>query len=335
MFRNLTLTDIHFGDIYKKIVTFFRNNIQTNQTLFLSCILILGIEYNDIYYNYTKLFVVFLTVIGLDALFIRIKTGKWSFPYSGVNAGFGISFFLRTDELIIYFFAWFLAIVGKHIFTFKWRHFMNPSNMGVFLILILFPFYAWTSSFQWGNYSGIISSKYLLAASIVFLFGFLITYRVNKVFGFRYYFDYLLPFFLLHIVLFFIIPYSESISSALQFFGIPFFIFMFFMISDPKTVPERSESRFLYAISLVLSFYVLQFFINENYALLASLFINTLTLPLIWHWEKENCFGEVKKATIFLLTLVFFLISSLPFLIQSYGQPDLVFDNRCSQLICK
>jgi hypothetical protein len=107
------------------------------------------------------------------------------------------------------------------------------------------------------------------------------------------------------------------------------------MISDPKTVPERSISRFLYAISLVLSFYILQFFINENYALLGSLFVNTLILPLIWHWEKENCFGQVKKATVFLLTLLVILISFLPILIHIYGQPDLVFDNRCNELICK
>lgn len=170
---------------------------------------------------------------------------------------------------------------------------------------------------------------------MVFIFGFLITFRVNKVFGFRYYLDYLLPFLVLHIILFFIIPYSESISSALQFFGIPFFIFMFFMISDPKTVPERSESRFLYAISLVLSFYVLQFFINENYALLGSLFVNTLTLPLIWYLEKRQCFYRINRAFIFLLTLLVILILFLPILVHIYGQPDFVFDNRCNQLICK
>ena len=154
-------------------------------------------------------------------------------------------------------------------------------------------------------------------------------------FGFRYYLDYLLPFLVLHIILFFVIPYSESLSSALQFFGIPFFIFMFFMISDPKTVPERSESRFLYAISLVLNFYVLQFFINENYALLGSLFVNTLMLPLIWYLEKKKMFLRINRATIFLVDYVLILISSLPILVHIYGQPDLVFDNRCNQLICK
>lgn len=212
---------------------------------------------------------------------------------------------------------------------------MNPSNMGVFLTLILFPFYAWVNPLQWGNYSGIMSLKYLLVVAIVFIFGLFITYRVYQVFKFRYLLDYTLPFFLLHIILFFIIPSSESLASALQFFGIPFFIFMFFMISDPKTVPERSINRFLYAISLVLSFYVLQFFINENYALLGSLFVNTLTLPLIWYLEKKKCFYSINRATIFLLTLLVILISSLPILIHIYGQPDLVFDNRCNELICK
>ena len=111
--------DMIFTSLSEKVVFFFRNNIQTNQTLFLSCILIIGIEYYPLYFDYTKLAIVFSTVIGLDSLFIRIKTGKWTFPHSGVNTGFGISFFLRTDELIIYFFAGLIAIVGKYIFTFK------------------------------------------------------------------------------------------------------------------------------------------------------------------------------------------------------------------------
>jgi hypothetical protein len=57
------------------------------------------------------------------------------------------------------------------------------------------------------------------------------------------------------------------------------------MISDPKTVPEKSFSRFLYSINIVLTFYVLQFFINENYAILGSLFFNTIQLPIIWYLE--------------------------------------------------
>lgn len=77
MFKNMT-----FISFYEKAVLFFRNNIQTNQTLFLSCILILGIEYYHIYFDYIKLAIVFFTVIGLDALFIRIKKGQWAFPYS-------------------------------------------------------------------------------------------------------------------------------------------------------------------------------------------------------------------------------------------------------------
>lgn len=91
-------------------------------------------------------------------------------------------------------------------------------------------------------------------------------------------------------------------------------------------------SRVFYASNIVLAFYVLQFFFNEAYSLVLSLFVNTLTLPLIWRIEKY------KKDTyiyIFFLTILFIMITSLYFLVTLYGRPDLLFDNICDKLICK
>lgn len=64
------------------LLNFFRKNIQTNQTLFLSIILIVGIQFYPLHYNYTKLFVVFSTVIFIDYFLNYLKTGKHIFPFS-------------------------------------------------------------------------------------------------------------------------------------------------------------------------------------------------------------------------------------------------------------
>lgn len=133
-------------------------------------------------------------------------------------------------------------------------------------------------------------------------------------------------------VLFFVIPGDETINSFIAFFGGSFFIFTFFMISDPKTVPTRSLSRVFYASNIVLAFYILQFFFNEAYSLVLSLFVNTLTLPIIWRIEKYN---KDTYIYIFFLTILFIMITSLCFLIFLYGRPDLLFDNICDRLICK
>lgn len=328
---------IYFMNVLKKIFHLLRTNIQINQTLLLATILFIGVEFYGLNINYLKITIIFSTVILLDALFLRYKSWKWIFPFSWVNAWFGISFFLRTDELIIYFFAAFLAIIWKNLITIRGRHFMNPSNMGVFLVLILFPHYTWVNTLQWGNYTWVISIKYLIIISIILTFWSIITYRVYQFFKYKYFFDYLTPFFLLHLFLFFFYAQWETLNSALQFFSVSFFIFLFHMMSDPKTVPNQSIHRFIYSLSIVLTFYVLQFFINEIYALIGSLFVNTLTLPIIWYLEEKKIkiWHIFSFWAIFLLTNIFIMIVFLHHLTEKNWRPDLVFDNVCNQLVCK
>lgn len=322
--------------IIKKVVHFLKTNIQTNQILLLSTILIIWVEFYWLNTNYTKIFVIFSTLMTLDALFLRVKTGKWTFPFSWVAAWFWISLFLRTDELLIYFFVWVLAIVWKNLFTIRGRHFMNPSNMAIFIVLILFPYYTWVNTLQWGNHTWVISGHYLVILLIALFFWLFITYRVYQVFKYTYIYDYIWPFLILHLLLFFFFAQWETINSAVEFFSVSFFIFLFHMITDPKTVPNKSLSRFFYSVCIVLTFYILQFFINESYALLGSLFFNTLTLPIIWLLEeKKNVYKKVSPAVVFLLTNIFVMILFLSILTQKYGRPDLAFDNVCQQLICK
>lgn len=321
--------------MFNKIKEMLQNNIQLNQTIILTFLLFVWVEFYDLNISYLEIFVTFSTVILLDAFFIKFRTWKWSFPFSWVNPWFWISFFLRSSDLILYVFAWILAIVWKNVFRINWRHFFNPSNMGVFLTLVLFPQFAWINTLQWGNYNWSITWTYLFALIVVFILGVWISLRVKKFFNFTFLYDLILPFFLLHSILFFIIPYSEDWSSYITFFSVSFFIFLFYMITDPKTVPEKSKNRVFYSISIVLTFYILQFFINEWYAILGSLFFNTLLLPYVWKVEKNTNNKTIDKSISFYLILISFMLVSLLILINLYGRPDLVFDNVCNQLICK
>ena len=103
------------------------------------------------------------------------------------------------------------------------------------------------------------------------------------------------------------------------------------MFTDPKTVPKTSLVRVFYSISIVFTFYFLQFFINENYSILWALFLNTLLLPIVWNTEKLKS----SKAVVLYLILISIILISLVILIYLNGRPDLVFDNLCNQIICK
>lgn len=321
----------------QKIISIVKNkiydNIQLNQTIILSLVLLIWIELYGINMNYLKVFIIFSTVIITDLFFNRYKFWKWIFPFSWVNAWFWISFFLRTDELLIYFFAWFLAIIWKNLLTIRWKHFMNPSNMWVVISLLFFPHYTWVNTLQWWNYTWKLTAEYILIITLLLIFWSLITYRVYKVFKYNYFKDYLLPFFILHILLFFIIVWNSSVPLALMFFSPSFFIFMFHMMSDPKTVPKKSINRFLYSISIVLTFYVLQFNMNEGYSMVFALFINTLILPLVWFFEDKN--NNNNFSLILLLTLIFFMATYIYLSVIEKWNPIFFFDNICSQIFCK
>ena len=307
------------------------NNIQLNQTLVLSSILIIGVEFYWLDISYLEIVTTFFSVILLDLLFIKYNSWKWVFPFSWVNAWFWISFFLRSDDLAIYFFAAFLAIFWKHIFTINKKHFMNPSNMWVFLTLLLFPWFSWVNTLQWWNYTWSLDIYYISMLLLTFTFWFFMCYKVYKTFNFKYIYDLILPFIILHFLLFFIILVWENFTTFKVFFSISFFIFTFFMFTDPKTVPKTSLVRVFYSISIVFTFYFLQFFINENYSILWALFLNTLLLPIVWNTEKLKS----SKAVVLYLILISIILISLVILIYLNGRPDLVFDNLCNQIICK
>jgi hypothetical protein len=52
------------------------------------------------------------------------------------------------------------------------------------------------------------------------------------------------------------------------------------MLTDPVILPKNNFSKALFGINVAIGFYILQYLINENYSLLASLFLNTLSLPI-------------------------------------------------------
>lgn len=309
-------------------------NIQHYQTTILSLILFIWVYFFWLDIDVLEIISVFFTVIILDYIFLNgFKVSKSVIiPYSWVNASFGICFFLRSEDIIIYIFAATLAICWKHLITIWGRHFFNPSNMWVFISLCLFPQYTWVNTLQWGNYTWSAGIEYFIMLVIVVSLWIFISTRVTKILHYEYLFTYLVPFFVLHSILFFVIPYYESLSSYFLFFNISFFIFIFFMISDPRTIPGKGISRFLYSFIIVLHFYVLQFFINENYSILWSLFVSTFLLPIIWKLEKLN---NLKFLSTFLIIYNLFLVIVISFCVIAYWQPDLVFDNTCNQLFCK
>jgi|GEM_PF-4786147 len=141
---------LSFGDRLKMFAK--KIPLQLCQTIAIGSFLLLGGKWlGHVDITWLELLVVFSTVIILDFYLIwQLKDTK-AFPFSAVNTGIGISLFLRTDLLFIYFVAGFIAIFSKYIVAIKDKHFLNPSYSAIFICLVLFQTDAYVTHVQWGN----------------------------------------------------------------------------------------------------------------------------------------------------------------------------------------
>lgn len=307
-------------------------NPQIYQTTFLMIILNLGINYYGLYFDYTKFFLVFLSCSVFDILFTRLSSNIWRFPYSWIPAGFWIAFFLRTDILILYVLAGFLAIASKHFFRINEKHFFNPSNFWVFTLLVLFPQITWTNPLQWERVNN-LNNLYFLILGLILLLWFLVIWRVFVGIG-KNLLWLVLPFMGVHLLAYFIFGDFWSFISFTKWYTPSFFIFTFFMLTDPQITPDNNWSKWLFAANTAIWIYLLQFFINENYSTLASLFLMTMTLPIVRILDLKIFYKKCTYGNMFYMMLFLMILLWLVGSIVYFGPMDLVFDNRCRQLFC-
>lgn len=305
------------------------NKIQLIQTFILLSILIVWVNFFWLYLDLYKILTVFISVVVFDVLLSYIFIGSTSkiFNLSKVNISFWILFFLRTDILFIYILTSFVAVISKYIFTYKNKHFLNPSNFWVSLSLLLFSPYVYTNPLQW--WFSVSQQTYILFfLFIIFLWLFIIQFFLQKNLKFNQ-IPLIISFILAHLF-FYTVIWLNQWGTYSDFFNITFLIFALFMITDPKTTPYNYINKILFGILIALNYYILSYFTNENFNLLWSLFIATLFLPIIWKFENKW-----KHVYLPLTVILFIFLLLLCILFILYGHLNLQFNDRCISVFCK
>lgn len=191
------------------------------------------------------------------------KSGTWKSVFIST---FSLCLLLKTNDWAVCVFASAITVFGKYIFRFNGKHIFNPSALGI-AATAYFTNDVWISPGQWG-------SNAVLFFGIICL-GFIVVTRVQK----------------LDISLAFLATFAALLfTRQILFLGWPmdFFIqsistgglllFSFFMISDPKTIPNHSAARIIWAVAVaVIAFYLTTFkFING-----ASIWVLVCMQPLV------------------------------------------------------
>src|ERR1700733_2190266 len=242
--------------------------------IFITAILLMGHFSFGILESWTKTLLAIGSSIVAELILGRTMTGKWPHLASAYISGISVGILLRSPAFWPYVLCSLLAITSKYVLRMNGRHIWNPSNFGICAMLFLASDAVATLSIQWGNNLG--------AMIVIWVLGTVIISRLRR---FHIYAVYVASFLLLSIVRARITgdPWLSEISPIT---GPEYQLFIFFMITDPRTTVRSKwgQSVVAFLVALVEMFFRLDqsifaplyalFFVGPS-ALLVEMWINS------------------------------------------------------------
>jgi Na+-translocating ferredoxin:NAD+ oxidoreductase RnfD subunit len=220
----------------------------------------------------------------------RFAGGIWKlidFLLPAHIAGLAVSMLLYTGELLLPFvFAAAVAIASKALFTApvdkSKRHFLNPSNTGIAMTVLLFP--ALAPIMPWQFTEGLSTGTSRAFPVLLVCLGIFMNWRYSK----------RLPLVLGWVIAFALQGELRCVMNDLPFIvglipmtGVGFVLFTFYMVTDPGSTPTdwREQVIFGSMIGLVYSLLVLA---QVSYGFYYALFIVCFSRGLILHFKAAK-----------------------------------------------
>lgn len=179
--------------------------------------------------SYQRTLLAIATSVATEMVLGRLLLHKWPHPASAYITGISVGILLRSPLFWPYALGAALSIASKYVLRFRGRHLWNPSNFGICVMLFLASTSVAGLSIQWGNN--------FAALIVIWVLGSLIVWRAKRI---QITAVYVASFFALGILRAHITgdPWQAEISPIT---GPMYQLFVFFMITDPKTT-VRSRS---------------------------------------------------------------------------------------------
>jgi Na+-translocating ferredoxin:NAD+ oxidoreductase RnfD subunit len=175
------------------------------------------------------------TAMLFDLVLGRIVYGKTPNLASAYITGISVGILVRSPEHWPYALTSAIAITSKYAIRWHGRHLWNPSNFAICAMLLLVPEFFSTLSVQWGNN--------LWPMVIVWILGALITWRVRR---FHITLSYVGAFVALAALRSGITGHA-FLAEVAPITGPMYQLFIFFMITDPKTTVKPRWAQCLVA----------------------------------------------------------------------------------------
>jgi enediyne biosynthesis protein E5 len=226
--------------------------------LLITCVLVVGQITFGFLESWSRTFLAIATAIVTELVVVRALYGKWPHLASAYVSGISVGILVRSPAFWPYALCAAISIVSKYVLRVGGRHIWNPTNFGVVAMLLLAPDVVAGLSVQWGNN--------LLPMVFVWMFGTVILYTVGRL---NITVTYVAAFMGLAVVRAWYTGHPV-LSEISPITGPMYQLFIFFMITDPKTTvgPKWAQSVVVIVIALLeMVFRLMQFVYAPFYAL--------------------------------------------------------------------
>ncbi|MEP6714898.1 MAG: RnfABCDGE type electron transport complex subunit D [Terriglobia bacterium] len=219
----------------KIVARFFSIDNRYLAPILITAILLAGQLSFGVLESATRTLLAIAAAMLTELLLSRLITGRYPNLASSYITGISVGILVRAPDYWPFALCSAIAITSKYVVRWKGRHLWNPSNLGIVALLLLAPDYMSTLSVQWGNT--------VWPMLIVWVLGALIVWRVKR----------------LHITATYVISFAvfalirssltghAFLAEVAPITGPMYQLFIFFMITDPKTTVRSHRGQYLVA----------------------------------------------------------------------------------------
>ncbi len=208
--------------------------------IFITSILLVGHLSFGILEGYWKTGLAIATSIAAEMVLGKFFFGKWPHPASAYISGISVGILVRSPAYWPYALCALISITSKYVLRVKNKHIWNPSNFGISALLFLAPAAVASLSIQWGNN--------VWPMLIIWVLGSLIIYRVHR---FNITATYVISFLAFAFMRSGITGHPWQ-SEVAPITGPMYQLFIFFMITDPKTTVRSRTGQCVVAFLIAL-----------------------------------------------------------------------------------
>jgi len=209
----------------------------------ITLILVLGEARYGILGGYAPLVTALGVCTATELVLSRWLRGRVANLQSAYITGISLALLIKPPAHLLWPFALggFLAIASKYVLQYRGRHLWNPSNFAISLLVLVAPGSVAILSRQWGND--------LATNAVIWCFGLLIASRVR----------------MLHVTVTYVgcfvalavarsvITGGPLLAEIAPLTGPMYQLFVFFMITDPKTTVSSVRGRISVAAAVAVA----------------------------------------------------------------------------------